>query len=88
MGACAQAEAKTTIRQVKAPQKAVIKNTNAQVSSNPVLPRAPEAEATPAKIRVRTHPNYELELNEAVEEPWVCMGDEEADGCQADSPQF
>ena len=36
---------------------------------------------TTTRVRVRTHPQYELELNENVEEPWVCMGEEEEDGC-------
>ena len=39
-----------------------------------------------AKIRVRVHPQHELELNENIEEPWVCMGDNEADGCMNDNP--
>ena len=29
------------------------------------------------KVRVRTLPQYELELNDNVEDPWVCSGENE-----------
>ena len=55
-----------------------------------VQPRAAQQilareEASNSKIRVSVHP-YQLELNDIVEEPWVCMGDEERDGCQNENP--
>ena len=37
------------------------------------------------KMRVKVH-LHELELNDNIEEPWICMGDHETDGCQNDNP--
>lgn len=70
-------------------QKAVIKNTNTAVITDAMVPRVRENVASTnsgAKVRTKCHPQHELELNENIEEPWVCMGDEEEDGCLADSP--
>lgn len=93
MGACTQAEAQKTIKPSKPISKAIIKDTKTQVVAQPIVPRAQQnaALADPdnkEKMRVRVHPQHELELNENVEEPWVCMGEEEQDGCQAENPQF
>jgi len=70
-------------------QKAVIKDTNTQVVTDAVVPRVQQNVAdvnTSAKFRVKVHPQHELELNENIEEPWICMGDNEADGCMSDNP--
>lgn len=92
MGACTGAEAGKTIRPVVRPaQKAVIKDTKTEVKSETIAPRVShnvQDGGSTLTVRVRLHPHHELEMNENVEEPWTCQGDQETDGCQSDSPQF
>ena len=93
MGACQTAEQSKTIRVARPQiQKAVIKDTNTHVVTDAVVPRISQNQAdlnTSAKVWVQvTLGRIELELNETIDEPWVCMGENEADGCMNDSPQF
>ena len=93
MGACQTAEQSKTIRVARPQiQKAVIKDTNTQVVTDAVVPRVSQNQAdlnTAAKVWVQVSiGRIELELNETIDEPWVCMGDNEADGCMNDSPEF
>ena len=72
-------------------QRAVIKDTKATVQTEAIAPRVAQNQVdlgSVTKIRVRIHPQHELELNENVEEPWTCVGDGEIDGCQSDDPNF
>ena len=70
----------------------MIKDTNTHVVTDAVVPRISQNQAdlnTSAKVWVQvTLGRIELELNETIDEPWVCMGENEADGCMNDSPQF
>ena len=92
MGTCMATDANKSIKATgPRPQKAVIKDTGAQVVTEAVGPRvaanAPDL-GSADKLRVKIHPLHELELNDNIEEPWICMGDREADGCQNENPQF
>ena len=85
MGACTQAEHAKTIKPVShhAVQRAIIKDTKAVVQTEAIAPRVAQNQrdgGSPTKVRVRLH-GCELEMNENVEEPWVCVGDQEMDGC-------
>ena len=92
MGACVGAEQSSTIKakNIPKPQKAVIKDTSTTIVSQTVAPRAlsnaPDIGGND-RVHVRVH-LHELELNDNIEEPWVCMGENEEEGCQSDEPQF
>lgn len=80
MGACTQAEQNKTIKPVShhAVQRAVIKDTKAVVQTEAIAPRVAQNQqdgGSATKVRVRLHPQHDLEMNENVEEPWVCVGD-------------
>ena len=93
MGACVGAEASKTIKASNMkPQKAVIRESSATVQTDTIAPRVGQNVADPnasneTRIRVKIH-LHELVLNENVEEPWICMADSEAYGCQSDDPHF
>ena len=85
MGACTTAEQNKTIKPVShnAVQRAIIKDTKAVVQTETIAPHfsqrvaqnAQDGGGSPTKVRVSLHPQHELEMNEYVEEPWVCVGD-------------
>ena len=87
MGACTQAEHAKTIKPVShhAVQRAIIKDTKAVVQTEAIAPRVAQNQrddGSPAKVRVRLQGGeLEFVMNENVEEPWVCVGDQEMDGC-------
>ena len=81
MGACTQAEHAKTIKPVShnAVQRAVIKDTKTIVQTDAIAPRLAQNQndgGSATKVRVRLHGGeFELEMNENVEEPWVCVGE-------------
>jgi len=85
MGACTGAEQTKSIKpSIRSAQKAVIKDTKTTIVTEAIAPRVSQNTqemGSSSKVRVRLHPSHELELNENVDEPWVCQGDQEGDGC-------